>query len=246
MPSCFVSVTSDMRNVIVIPTYNERDNIKRVIPAIFDSVPAVSILVVDDNSPDGTAAVVRELQEKYPTVKLLNRPQKEGLGKAYLQAFSLILKDPEVETIIMMDADLSHDPKHLTEMLDLRKHYDLIIGSRYIKGGRTEGWQLYRRILSRGGNLYCKFITGLPFFDCTGGFNAINAKILRAVDLNIINVSGYAFIMHLKYLLNQAGAKSREIPIVFKNRINGVSKLSNLIVREGILAPWKMQWKNRL
>lgn len=234
---------SDMSSVVIIPTYNERNNIEQVIPAIFNLLPTISILVVDDNSPDGTAEVVCELQKKYPTLRLLNRPNKEGLGKAYIQAFTTVLADSEIETVVMMDADLSHDPKHLKEMLELRSDYDLIIGSRYIKGGRTEGWQLYRRILSRGANLYCKFITGLPFFDCTGGFNAVNAQLLRKIDLNKINVSGYAFIMHFKYLLNEAGATSHEIPIVFKNRIDGVSKLSNLIIREGILAPWKMRWK---
>jgi dolichol-phosphate mannosyltransferase len=232
-----------MKNVVIIPTYNERENIARIIPMIFEYVPRISVLVVDDNSPDGTAQEIRNWQSKYSALQLLERPKKNGLGPAYIQAFSRVLADPELETIIMMDADLSHDPKHLPEMIELRKKYDLIIGSRYIPGGKTTGWELYRRILSRGGNLYCKFITGLPFFDCTGGFNAINAETLRRIDLNSINVSGYAFIMHLKYLLNKAGASSVEIPIIFKNRIDGVSKLSNLIVREGILAPWKMRWK---
>lgn len=229
-----------MKNVVIIPTYNERNNIAVIIPAIKNEVPDISILVVDDSSPDGTAEVVRDLQKKYKGVDLLVRKQKNGLAAAYIHAFRDIVKDEDEGTIIMMDADLSHDPKHLKEMLELRKKHDVVIGSRYVKGGRTTGWELYRIILSYFGNIYAKTITGMPINDCTGGFNAMNIAVLKQLDFNKINMAGYAFIMHLKFLLHRHGATFYEIPIVFKNRVDGVSKLSNMIVREGIIAPWKM------
>lgn len=229
-----------MRTVVIIPTYNEKENIEVIIPLIFNTVPDINILVVDDNSPDGTSLSVKILIKKYSNLSLIERPKKDGLGRAYIQAFKDVLKDNQVETIVMMDADLSHDPKHLRQMIELRKKYDVVVGSRYIKGGSTEGWELYRRILSRCGNIYAKVITGLPIYECTGGFNAISVNVLRKLRFEDINISGYAFIMHFKYLLFIGGATFYEIPICFKNRVEGVSKLSNLIIREGILAPWKM------
>jgi dolichol-phosphate mannosyltransferase len=228
------------KNVIIIPTYDEKENISNLIPVIFKTVPDISIVVVDDNSPDGTGSVVKELQKNFKNLNLLERKGKEGLGKAYIYAFKEVLKDKEVNTVIMMDADFSHDPKHLNEMIELRKKYDVIIGSRYIKGGKTEGWELYRRILSHFGNIYAKTITRMPINECTGGFNAINADILRHINLDEINIAGYAFIIHFKYMLFKNGATFFEIPICFKNRTDGVSKLSNMIVWEGVLAPWKM------
>lgn len=229
-----------MKTVVVIPTYNEKENIKHIIPLIFKTNPEIHILVVDDNSPDKTGIEVKELQKKYDNLSLLERKSKDGLGKAYIDAFKEVLRNVEVETIIMMDADFSHDPKHLQEMIELRKKYDVVVGSRYIKGGKTEGWELYRRILSHYGNIYAKIITRMPINECTGGFNAVNTKILRKISLDKIDVAGYAFIMHFKYLLFKNGATFFEIPICFKNRVEGVSKLSNMIIREGILAPWKM------
>ncbi len=229
-----------MKTTIIIPTYNESENIKVIIPLIFQAFPEIYVTVVDDNSPDGTALIVKELQKTFPHISLIERAAKNGLGPAYIHAFREILKDKDVETVIMMDADLSHDPKHLREMVELRKKYKLVIGSRYIKGGSTTGWELYRRILSRCGNIYAKIITGMPINDCTGGFNAISTDLLRTIDLDEINVSGYAFIMHFKYLLQYKDKNLIEIPIIFKNRVAGKSKLSNLIIWEGILAPWKM------
>ncbi|MFZ2522314.1 MAG: polyprenol monophosphomannose synthase [Minisyncoccia bacterium] len=229
-----------MKNVVIIPTYNEKENIEVIIPLIYKLYPEIYVCVVDDNSPDGTAGSVNLLKKQYVNLSLILRKGKEGLAKAYIHAFKEVLKDNDVETIIMMDADLSHDPKHIGEMIELRKKYDVIVGSRYIKGGRTEGWEFYRRLLSRLGNIYAKLITQMPVNECTGGFNAINANILRKINLDEINMSGYAFIMYFKYVLYKNGAKFFEIPICFKNRVEGVSKLSNMIIREGILAPWEM------
>ena len=229
-----------MKNVVIIPTYNEKENVGIIIPMIFNLCPGVIVLVVDDNSPDGTGGEVKKLQKNYKNLDLLEREKKDGLAKAYIHAFKEVLKDKEVSTVIMMDADLSHDPKHLNDMIELRKKYDIVVGSRYVEGGRTEGWELYRRVLSRFGNIYAKRITRMPINECTGGFNAINADVLRRISLDEINVAGYAFIMHFKYMLFKSGATFIEIPICFKNRVEGVSKLSNMIIREGILAPWKM------
>lgn len=234
-----------MKSVIVIPTFNEKENINIIIPLIFKTERDVHVLVVDDNSPDGTGDKVTEMQQNFKNLSLLSRQKKEGLGKAYIDAFREVLKDQNVSTIIMMDADLSHDPKHISQMIELRKKYDVVVGSRYIKGGKTEGWELYRRVLSRLGNIYAKIITGMPINDCTGGFNATSADVLREIKLDDINMSGYAFIMQFKYLLFKKGATFFEIPICFKNRTEGVSKISNMIVREGVLAPWKMVFGNK-
>ncbi len=232
-----------MKDVIVIPTYNERENIGKIVPMIFSIVPDIYILVADDNSPDGTAQTVKEMQRKYPNLSLISRPEKNGLGKAYINAFDHVLKGEDVRTVIMMDADLSHQPKYLPEMLDKSKIFTVVTGSRYVKGGETVGWEMWRKILSFFGNLYCRVITGMPIYDCTAGFNVINSDLLRKVDFSKMDMSGYAFIMELKYNLYLVGAKFYEVPITFVNRIGGESKMSSHIINEGIIAPWKMRWK---
>jgi dolichol-phosphate mannosyltransferase len=229
-----------MKNVIILPTYNEKENIGNIVPLIFSTVPDIHILVADDNSPDGTADVVSELMKHYPNLSLISRPQKNGLGKAYINAFNHVLKDPEVSNVIMMDSDLSHQPKYLPEMLRQSERADVVIGSRYVKGGGTSGWELWRRILSFCGNFYCRTVTRMPIFDCTAGFNVIRADLIRKVDFSKADLSGYAFIMQLKYRLHKLGGKFYEVPIIFVNRVGGESKMSSHIISEGILAPWKM------
>lgn len=232
-----------MENLIIIPTYNEKDNIKNLILTIFEILPEINILVVDDNSPDGTSAVVKNLRSGHPNLSLLERPNKKGLGRAYREAFQMILKDDGIERVIMMDADFSHDPKYLPELLEAARDFDVVVGSRYVRGGGTVGWEFWRRFLSKFGNWYSRLITGLPVFDCTGGFNLVKIDFLRKIDLSRVAMSGYAFQIELKYLLWKAGARFKEIPIIFKNRLNGESKISNHIIREGILAPWKIKKK---
>lgn len=229
-----------MKNVIVLPTYNEAENVRVLVPRIFEIVPDVHILIADDNSPDGTAQVVMELQKKYPQLSLISRQKKDGLGRAYLNAFTHVLKDSQVRSIVMMDADLSHSPKYLPEMLVRSTSYSVVTGSRYVIGGGTEGWELWRRVLSFFGNLYCRSITHMPLRDCTAGFNVISADLLRKIDFSKMDMSGYAFIMELKYLLYKTGATFYEVPITFVNRVGGESKMSSHIINEGILAPWKM------
>lgn len=232
-----------MKNVIVLPTYNEKNNISALVPLIFEAVPSIYILVADDNSPDGTASIVEELQKKYPNLSLISQKEKKGLGPAYINAFKHVLQDNDVRTVIMMDADLSHQPKYLKEMLDRSQQFSVVIGSRYTKGGGTFGWEFWRRMLSFWGNFYCRNITRIPIKDCTTGYNVISADLLRKIDFSTMDMSGYAFIMELKYLLYKAGGTFFEVPIIFVNRAEGESKISSHIISEGILAPWKMVFK---
>lgn len=229
-----------MKNFIIIPTYNEKENIGPLADKAFSLLPDINILVVDDNSPDGTAKAVSDLMPRYPSLMLLNRPKKEGLGGAYIAAFKKLLADQEVENIVMMDADFSHSPKYLPRMLEEMKNYDLVIGSRYIKGGGITHWELWRRLLSRGGNFYVRMLLGCRVRDWSSGFNCIRGSVLRKVDLDKIEFSGYAFISGLKYFLIKAGAHVKEIPIIFEERRGGKSKMSGNIIREGLIAPWKL------
>lgn len=226
--------------IIAIPTYNEKDNIENIIRGIFSIVPEVYVKIIDDNSPDGTSNIIEGLLKEFTHLSILKRTAKSGLGKAYINAFQEIFKDSSFTHICMMDADFSHDPKYLSQMIKESSGYDVVIGSRYIKDGGTFGWELWRRILSHGGNLYCRIITGIPILDCTGGFNLMKIDTLKRVDFNKFDASGYAFIMELKHSLYKVGAKFKEIPIIFKNRTGGESKISSHIIREGILAPWKL------
>ncbi|MBI2482129.1 MAG: polyprenol monophosphomannose synthase [Candidatus Vogelbacteria bacterium] len=232
-----------MNITIVIPTYNERENIALLIPKLAGVVPEAKILVVDDNSPDGTGALVCDLMSEYRNLAILARPSKEGLGKAYIEAFKQVLVDQTTEVVIMMDADGSHGPQYLPAMLAKLNQAEVIVGSRYCVGGGTLGWELWRRALSFCGNIYCRMITGIPITDCTGGFNVISTRFLRQVNLAVMDMSGYAFIMELKYLLYKTGARFVEVPIIFRNRIGGESKLSGHIISEGIIAPLKMRFK---
>jgi dolichol-phosphate mannosyltransferase len=229
--------------MVVIPTYNEAANVGPLIDRIFELVPDVRVMVVDDNSPDGTGSIVAGLSKRDKRVKLFSRKGKEGLGKAYIAAFEAILKDQSVGSVLMMDADFSHDPEYIPPMLARGLEASLVVGSRYVSQGRTEGWELWRRALSRWGNRYARLVTGLPIRDCTGGFNLISLDLLRKIDLKAIDMSGYAFIIELKYLLFRAGASVAEVPIVFRNRREGESKISGHIVSEGVIAPWKMRLK---
>lgn len=230
-----------MKDVIVIPTYNEKENINVLIPLIFKIIPDIYVVVADDSSPDGTADSVKNLKYQYPKLSLISRSKKDGLGRAYINAFEEVLKDKDVRTVVMMDADLSHDPKYLPEMFKRSREFSVVIGSRYTMGGKTVGWELWRRVLSFWGNFYCRTITRMPVYDCTGGFNVISADLLRKIDFSKMDMSGYAFIMEIKYLLYRAGGNFYEVPITFVNRIGGESKISSHIISEGIIAPWKIK-----
>lgn len=234
-----------MSTWIVIPTYQERGNIGSLVPAILSMVPSVSILVVDDNSPDGTADLVRAMIPRTPALHLLSRPRKEGLGPAYLAGFAEVMRlDPGVRSIVMMDADFSHDPQHLPGMLDLARVHGLVVGSRYIPGGGAEGLKGWRLGLSIGGNVYARLVSGMPIHDSTAGFNVLRADLLALVlARHTVPSSGYAFQIELKYRMWKAGASLAEFPIQFRLRHHGKSKMSGAIVLEGILAPLRLRFR---
>lgn len=230
------------KTLIITPTYNERENIAKLIPLIFQLPVEVDVLVIDDNSPDQTGALVKQLQNQYPHLKLIERSGKLGLGTAYILGFKQALAWG-YDYIITMDADFSHDPKYMPDLIRNLADNDLVIGSRYIKDGGVKNWPLKRRFLSRLGNLYAKIILHTAVNDNTAGFMAIKTGFLRQIDLNTIRGQGYAFLMELKYIFFVRGAKIKEMPIIFVERILGESKISSHIIKEGLLMPWILKTK---
>lgn len=232
--------------MILLPTYNERENIRRIVPLIFSILPEVKIMVVDDHSPDGTAEEVRTLMETYKGLLLFERPGKEGLGRAYTDAFKKVLTEfPDVEIICTMDADLSHDEQALPHMIERAKKNGLVVGSRYIRGGRLVGWEWHRKLLSACGNTYVRLVTKMPVHDCTSGFNCIRTDALRRINFSDLDPSGYAFLIYLKYKMWKQGTRITEYPITFKSRATGESKISMNIIEEGILLPWRLIRKKK-
>lgn len=230
-----------MNSVILIPTYNERENIAYIVPEIFSLLPNIRILVIDDNSPDGTGDHVRTLKRTYPNLRLLSRPAKQGLGKAYREGIALVCADPTVDRIITMDADGSHAVEYLVQILKASETHDLVIGSRYVKGGGTEHWEKWRVALSRWGNVYARFITGLSIHDMTAGYMCFNADIMRQIDFTLLHASGYAFIMEMKFhAAHVLGCSHYEVPIIFRARREGESKISHHIIREGLITPLRL------
>jgi len=232
------------KNIIIIPTYNEKSNVSLLLEKIFNLLPETHVLIVDDNSPDGTAETAEKLKNKYPNLSLLKRPLKNGLGRAYVAGFKETMEN--FDTITMMDADLSHDPKYLPEMLELSKFFDLVIGSRYIpSGGVTKKWGVLRRLLSSAGNLYLRIIFWrYPIHDWTTGYNVIKTNALKKINFGLLSPKGYAFISSLKYYLLRNGVKTIESPIFFEERNGGESKMSFSIILEGLAMPWKIIIKN--
>jgi dolichol-phosphate mannosyltransferase len=223
------------RAIVVLPTYNERENIVALLRAVRGVVPEADVLVVDDNSPDGTAVLVEETAAEQGQIKLLRRAGKQGLGSAYRQGFSVAL-DEGYEVVVSMDVDFSHDPAVLPELLRVvEAGADAVIGSRYVPGGATVDWPLHRRLLSRWGNRYTSFVLRLQVRDCTSGFRAYRADALRAIDPASTTAEGYAFLTELVRRLVRQGARVMETPIVFADRRYGESKMSGRIVVESML-----------
>jgi dolichol-phosphate mannosyltransferase len=226
--------------LIVVPTYNEADNIGLLIPAIFEAVPHVHILVVDDNSPDGTSAVVKALPEYERSVFLLQRASKEGLGRAYIAGFRWALPRG-YQYVFEMDADFSHDPKYLPDFCVAIAQADLVIGSRYIRGVNVINWPMKRLLLSYCANATIRFLFGIPVHDATAGFKCFRRSLLESLNFDRIGSSGYAFQIEVNYMTWKKGFRISEIPIVFKDRQRGVSKMSAKIVREALLLLWKLR-----
>ena len=229
-----------MRDIIIIPTYNERENIGNLVKSICSSYPNVHILVVDDNSPDGTALEVEAAKKEIPNLELFLRPKKEGLGKAYIASFKKVLQDPSVRSICTMDADFSHSIRYLATMFSEIGNNDVVVGSRYVNGGGVQGYKALRRIISCAASLYCRIIFPLPIKDYTSGFLCIKTDFLKRVNFERIESSGFAFLIELKHLLWKKGAKFKEFPILLINRKEGKSKIGKNIILEGLFLPWRL------
>ena len=232
-----------MKTLIVSPTYNERKNISLLVENVFSVQPDYHLLIIDDNSPDGTGDLVTELQKKYPNLFLEKRAGKAGLGTAYCFGFSWAL-ERDYDAIVQMDADLSHDPADIPKMIELLTQNDLIIGSRYCDGVSVVRWPIRRLILSYGANLYSKIITGMPIKDATGGFKVWKRIALEAIDLQSIKSNGYSFQIEMNFRTWVNGFSMFEFPIIFFDRTIGESKMSKSIVYEAIFIVWRLRiWK---
>lgn len=230
------------RAVVIVPTYNERENITRIIPLILKQDERLDVLVVDDNSPDGTGQLVDAMAAADPRIHILHRAQKAGLGKAYLAGFEWALAHP-YEFIFEMDADFSHDPVHLPEFLAAIQNSDLVLGSRYRDGKVTVvNWPITRLLLSYGANIYARAVTGLRLWDGTGGFKCFRRKVLEAIPLPDVKSNGYAFQIEMSFRAWKKGFRIAEIPIVFHDRTEGESKMSKKIVREAVWMVWRLRY----
>lgn len=226
--------------LIIIPTYNEKENIPLLIENIFSVEPSVHILFVDDNSPDGSGKLIDEIREKEERVHVLHREGKLGLGTAYIAGFRYAI-EKKYDYIFEMDADFSHNPKEIPNFLRELKEHDLVIGSRYISGVNVVNWPLRRLILSYGANLYTRIITGLPVKDATGGYKAFRRKVLEHINLDFIRSNGYSFQVEVNYKSYVRGFSIKEIPIIFVDRTRGESKMSSGIIQEALFMVWKLR-----
>jgi dolichol-phosphate mannosyltransferase len=227
------------RALVCVPTYDEAENVGPVVEAILAAAP-VDVLVIDDDSPDGTGELADGIAAREPRVHVLHRARKEGLGKAYLAGFAWALARP-YDLVLEMDADFSHHPRYLAPMLARARDADLVLGSRYVPGGGTLNWGLGRRLLSKGGSLYARTILGVPYRDLTGGFKCFRREVLEAIDLPTVECTGYAFQIELTYRAHRRGFRVAEVPIVFEDRRVGRSKMSRRIVLEAIRKVWSIR-----
>ena len=227
--------------VVVIPTYNERENIEGIVREVLALGDRFRLLVVDDNSPDGTGEIVSGLAREFPgRVELLLRPRKEGIGRAYVAGFQHALA-MEGELIAQMDADHSHQPADLERMVAAAAGYDLVLASRYVPGGATVGWPWHRKLISRAGGIYAGLILGVPIRDLTGGFKVWRRHVLEAIELESIHSDGYSFQVETTWRAVQKRAQYTQVPIVFVDRVAGKSKLSRRVVIEAIFLPWNLR-----
>ena len=229
---------------VVLPTYNEIENLEPVIAAITAALPQAEILVVDDGSPDGTGQLADTIAAREPRVSVLHRPGKEGLGAAYRAGFRWVLDRPDTAAVVQMDADLSHDPADLPRLLaPLMRDADLAIGTRYVTGGGTVGWPWYREVISRGGTSFARTVLLLPYRDLTGGFKAWRRPLLESIRLRDSDAQGYGFQVEMTWWAHRRGARIVQVPIVFHERRAGRSKMSSGIVREALLRVVALRWE---
>ena len=231
------------RALVVVPTYNEAVNLPLIVPQILVQDQRLDVLIVDDNSPDGTGQMADEMATANPRIHVMHRPGKAGLGKAYLAGFRWAL-EREYEFVFEMDADFSHDPRFLTIFLDAAEDADLVIGSRYKTGVNVINWPISRLLLSLGANQYAQWITGLPIVDSTGGFKCFRRRVLEAIDFEQVRSNGYSFQIEMSFRAWKKGFRLKEIPIVFTDRVEGQSKMNKRIVREAIWMVWWLRAKS--
>jgi dolichol-phosphate mannosyltransferase len=232
-----------VKGLVVIPTYNERETIDAILDAIFAQNLGLDVLIVDDNSPDGTASRVRERQQSEPRLRLIVRSGKLGLGTAYVAGFKYAIVEG-YETVFEMDADFSHDPAELRNFVEQIKDYDFVLGSRYVNGISVVNWPLRRLMLSYFASKYTRFVTGMPIKDPTGGFKCFRIEVLKAIDLDQVKSGGYSFQIEMNFKAWRKGFRYKEIPIIFVDRRVGKSKMSKAIVREAVLMVWKLRLKS--
>jgi dolichol-phosphate mannosyltransferase len=230
-----------LKITVVIPTYNERENIEKLCESILSQDSRINILVVDDNSPDGTGEIADTIAAETPRVKVLHRSGKLGLGSAYREGFRIALNDNS-DYVLEMDADFSHDPAMLPLFIEKIAECDLVIGSRYLHGVSVVNWPIRRLILSYCASVYTRVITGLKLSDCTGGFKCFRREVLEAIDIDSIKSDGYSFQIEMNYRCHEKGFKICEIPIIFVDRHAGTSKMSKQIVREAVFMVWKLKF----
>ena len=230
-----------MRALVVVPTYNEKENIAGIIDAVLAVAGDIDILVVDDNSPDGTGEIVDRIAATEPRVHVIHREGKLGLGSAYIRGFQWALGNTDAQFVFEMDADFSHDPRALPEFLEKIRDHDLVLGSRYLHGITVMNWPLSRLILSVGANIYTRIITGMPLKDATGGFKCFRREVLQSLPLDRIKSDGYSFQIEVNHIVWKKGFRIAEIPIVFVDRTVGVSKMSRRIIWEAAFLVWKLR-----
>ena len=226
--------------LVCIPTYNEKENIEQIVPAVLEQVPTANVLIIDDNSPDGTGVLADGLASRDRRVHVLHRQGKEGLGKAYIAGFKWGM-DRGYDYLIEFDADFSHNPRYLPEMIDRLGKTDVVIGSRRVPGGGVENWSWPRRLISQCGSIYARTVLGVPIYDLTGGFNGFTVPALQAIDFESVTATGYMFQIEIKYRAVKRGLTIIEMPIVFPDRIRGTSKMSGRIFGEALLAVIKLR-----
>lgn len=229
-----------MKTIVVVPTYNERENIARLAEEVLKQHPSISLLIVDDNSPDGTGKLADEMAFANDRIMVIHRPGKMGLGSAYCAGFRVAL-DRGADFIIEMDADFSHNPSILPTFLETAREFDLVIGSRYLNGVSVVNWPIRRLILSYLASVYTRMVTGLKLHDCTSGFKCFRRSALEAIDLDSVKSDGYSFQIEMNYRCMEKGFTMTEVPIIFIDRHAGSSKMSRKIVREAVLMVWKLR-----
>jgi len=231
--------------LIIFPTYNERDNIEKIVHAVLPLDPRINVLIVDDSSPDGTGQIADRMAEAEPKVHVLHREKKEGLGRAYIAGFRWAIEH-RFDFIFEMDADFSHSPEYIHDFLREIRDHDLVIGSRYISGVNVINWPMSRLLLSYYANVYTRIITGVPLRDATGGFKCFRREVLETIDLDDVRSSGYSFQIEMSMRAWKRGFRIKEIPIVFTDRMAGTSKMSKKIMREAIWMVWWLRIKSML